>query len=339
MDQMTNQLPLGFVWPTVGHPGMAPIESMMGDPEQPRKDFNPIELEELAATMRAEHGGKQREIITVRAATKEEMLAHPGKRYRIRSGERRWRAAKLVGMPMLEIRVKCYESFAEELLDMWMLNENRKNLSDIENADFLEKLIQEWGWKTQEETAKKIGKDQGWVWQHMSLLKLSPKARALMSPTLAPIDRLKREIGVFMARLSRETQDDFAERMPRGRTSAKTQILWMQEQLKGTSEEVQPVKHRPSVLRQVIGYFADQVERRTTQLAAFDGFERLFENTNPDQVNDLVGKIKDAQRDRRICIRRLFLLYTTLGYTWGYGQGGHKIGAGAFVALSQISTS
>lgn len=305
MDQTTHRLPQGFVWPTVGHPGQAPLWALVPTPKQPRTFFDEAELKTLAETMRPENGGQQREIITVRELTKDEKKLWSPARYMIKSGERRYRSAGLAGLETVEIRIKEYPSVAEEKLDTFMLNEGRVGLSDIENAEAIADIMQEFGLTTQDELATKIGKSSFWVSSHLALLKLSPKARALMSPEIAAIERLKREVGVFLSRLSFKTQDDFAERMPKGRATAAQQLKWMTEELKGTPEEPEPVKHQPYVIRRVIGYFADQVQRRVGQLSSFDGFDRIFENSEPGQVLELLGRIKDVQAEFNELVTRI----------------------------------
>ena len=124
--------------PKVGHPGRVPLDVLIPDPGQPRKHFNEAELRALAATMRKENGGEQRDIVTVRELTEQERREHPSSVWFVLvGGERRWRAAPLAKLADLEVRVKSYKNRAEIMLDMFMLNENRVGLSDIENANYL----------------------------------------------------------------------------------------------------------------------------------------------------------------------------------------------------------
>jgi ParB/RepB/Spo0J family partition protein len=297
MDQVTHRLPTNFRWPMVGHPGSVPLWALVPTPDQSRKYIDDEELQELAATMKPENGGQQREILAVRCLTEDELAQDAPARYRIISGERRWRAAHLAGLEVIEIRVKEYVSHAEEMLDIYMLNEGRVGLSDIENADYIAEIMQAFGLQTQAELAQKIGKDEPWVQQHLSLLKLCPSARALMSPKLPREERLRRQVGVFISKLSPETQERLVSNMPKGRVPASQQIIWLQLQLKGTPEAVEPVRHNPYLMRRVVGYFADQVERRASELLAMKDFERLFNNANEAQVLELVGRIKDAQAE------------------------------------------
>ena len=74
--------------------GEVKVEDLTPNPYQPRKDFDPAQLEELIASIK-EHGVIQPLIVRQK-----------GKKYEIVAGERRWRAAKEVGLtqvPAVEI--------------------------------------------------------------------------------------------------------------------------------------------------------------------------------------------------------------------------------------------
>lgn len=311
MDQATHSVPAGFVWPTVGHPGRVPLWALVGDPNQPRKNFDDDELDALASTMRAENGGEQREIITVCALNTEEQIEYPlPVRYMIVSGERRWRAAHRAGLPDVEIRVKSYKNRAERKLDMFMLNNGRVGLSDIENAWYLAELMEDFDVTTGEELARLTGESLSWVTQHLALLNLSPKARALMDPKIPEYERLKRGVGVFLARFNFVQQDIFVEGMPKGRATGTQQIRWMRDQLKGTENEPPRPKFKPGTIRQITKYFADQIERRTGELLAIETLDKIFENASSDQVNELMGKLQDARAEFGDFVDRVAALST-----------------------------
>jgi ParB-like chromosome segregation protein Spo0J len=245
--------------------------------------------------MRPENRGEQREIVTVRELYKSEREEYPpAVRYILISGERRWRSAGLAGLSDIEIRVKQYESVADEELDMYMLNEGRVALSDIENADYLARIMGNYNLKTQGELASKVGKEQTEVSQLLSLLKLSPKARERMSPKLPEYARLKRQVGVFLAHLEHSVQDDFLERMPRDRATASQQISWMQTELKEKAIVLPTKQASPADLRDIFGYFADQVSRRAGELLAKPNKRRLFQNVKEGQTEALVRRLEDA---------------------------------------------
>ena len=131
------------VWPTVGEYGIVPISSIVESPYNPRKHFDDEETAEIAESIKK---GGQREIATVRELSDDEIATeYPGKRYMLSSGARRFRGATRAGEQWFEIRVKRYVSRASEKLDAFMLNEDRKGLSDIENAWAIADLMKEHG--------------------------------------------------------------------------------------------------------------------------------------------------------------------------------------------------
>ncbi len=116
------------------------------------------------------------------------------------SGERRWRATREANLRDIEIRVKAYESRAEQMMDAYMLNEGRVGLSDIEHALYLAKLMTEFGWETQGELAEHIGRSPFWVSDHLALLKLAPVVRQWMMPDVPEENRLKIQPALRLSR-------------------------------------------------------------------------------------------------------------------------------------------
>jgi ParB/RepB/Spo0J family partition protein len=102
------------------------------DPLQPRRHFTPNELSDLADDI-TRHGVLQP--ILVRPPLEGE------KKYRLVSGERRWRAAKMAGIPRIPVRVR---EMSDEEVRAAQLSENilRANLSDIEKGIALRDLYE-----------------------------------------------------------------------------------------------------------------------------------------------------------------------------------------------------
>lgn len=305
MDAQLYRVPPDFDWPNVGRPGMVPVGSLMGDPNQPRKYFDEKDLDALAATMDPKKKGIQREIITVRRATEAEMKENPGVRYVIKSGERRWRAAKRAGLDMVEIRVKEYASYAEEKLDMYMLNEGRVGLTDIENARYLEGLMDDFNLETQEELADLVGKHSTQISALLSLLKLVPEAQALMEPWVPERSRLGLGSAVLLSRLSQEAQQDLVSRMPKGEgISNRRQAEWIKTEIQRTGIESRSRRMKPATIRRRVAYFGEMVNSRAKEILGFEEFDRILDNTTPAQryalrqvvqtAHDNLGRILQA---------------------------------------------
>jgi ParB family chromosome partitioning protein len=129
------------------------------NPFQPREDFDPATLRELAESIR-EKGIIQP--VTVRR--------HNGG-YQLISGERRIRAAREAGLQQIPAYVVEVRS-EEELLELALIeNLQRENLNPIEIANSYRRLIEELGY-TQEEVAGHTGKDRTTVTNFLRLLKL-----------------------------------------------------------------------------------------------------------------------------------------------------------------------
>ena len=129
-------------------------------PFQPRKDFSPETLRELADSIR-EQGIVQPLIVRERDG-----------RLELIAGERRWRAAQLLGLA--EIPVILREADDRAVLELSLIeNLQRENLNPIEEAQGYAQLIEQFQLK-QEEAATKVGKSRAVVANALRLLKLPP---------------------------------------------------------------------------------------------------------------------------------------------------------------------
>ncbi len=123
------------------------VEDVAPDPEQPRRTFDEAAIASLAATLRDQ--GQLQPILVRRDP------AVWGK-WVIVAGERRWRAAKLIGWPKL--LAIAFEGDVE--VAMLLENLQRVDLSPVEEANGIRRLIAEKGW-TQEQAAHALGKTKG----------------------------------------------------------------------------------------------------------------------------------------------------------------------------------
>lgn len=143
-----------------------PVDQLSPNPDQPRSNFSPAALEELAASI-MEHGILQP--LTIRRCDSG---------YQLISGERRLRAAKLAGaetVPCILADVDQEESAQLALVE----NLQRRDLDFLEEALALSQLISTYR-LTQEEAARKLGKSQSAIANKLRLLKLSPDALTLL---------------------------------------------------------------------------------------------------------------------------------------------------------------
>lgn len=137
-----------------------PVDSIVPNPNQPRKTFDETGLEELAASV-AEHGIMQ-----------PLSLRRVGGQYELVSGERRLRAAKLCQLKEVPCILLDINEEASSLLAL-VENLQRRDLDFWEEAQALDTLIRTYH-LSQEEAARRIGKSQPAVANKLRLLKLSP---------------------------------------------------------------------------------------------------------------------------------------------------------------------
>jgi len=131
------------------------------NPYQPRSYFNEETLRELASSIK-ELGVIQP--ITVRKLE--------GNKFQLVSGERRFRASKLIGNTTIPAYIRIAND--QEMLEMALVeNIQRKDLDPIEVALSYQRLIDEID-LTQEEMSKRVGKKRSTISNYLRLLKLDP---------------------------------------------------------------------------------------------------------------------------------------------------------------------
>jgi ParB family chromosome partitioning protein len=148
------------------------LSELEPNPYQPRLTIDPGRLAELAASIRA--SGIVQPILVRRR----------GERYQIIAGERRWRAAEAAGLASVPVSVR--EVPDEQLLELALVeNVQRQELSPLEEAQAFQRLQGELG-LSQEEIARRVGRDRTTVANTVRLLKLPRELRELL--TLGRLD-------------------------------------------------------------------------------------------------------------------------------------------------------
>ncbi len=139
------------------------INLIRANEEQPRKYFDDEKIANLAQSIK-EHGIIQPII-----------LMKNGDFYTIVAGERRWRAAKSIGMK--EVPAIVMELSSKQLLEVSLIeNIQREDLNPIEEAIAYKKLIEEFD-ITQEDLAAKLGKSRTAITNSMRLLNLDKRVQ------------------------------------------------------------------------------------------------------------------------------------------------------------------
>ncbi|HIL01086.1 MAG TPA: ParB/RepB/Spo0J family partition protein [Myxococcales bacterium] len=135
-----------------------PVNQIDPNPDQPRRRFDPSELERLAASI-LQHGVLQ-PVVVRKVADRYELIV----------GERRWRASRAAGLTSIPAVIA--DLAAKERLEVAIVeNVQRNDLNPLELAYAYRALAA--AGATQEEIGKKVSQDRSSVANHLRLLELS----------------------------------------------------------------------------------------------------------------------------------------------------------------------
>lgn len=135
------------------------LDRISPNPDQPREEFDPVKLEELAASLSTQ-GVLQPVVVRPRADGGFELIA----------GERRWRAAQLAGLMKIPAVVRKVTD--EQRLELALIeNLQRADLNPLEAARAFQALIDDLK-LTQEEVAQRVGKKRATIANILRLLNL-----------------------------------------------------------------------------------------------------------------------------------------------------------------------
>ncbi len=144
-----------------------PIDLLRRGKYQPRTHMDPAALEELAASIKAQ--GVVQPIV---------VRSLPNGEYEIVAGERRWRAAQLAGLeaiPAVVRKIPDEAAIAIALIE----NIQRENLNPVEEANALQRLIDEFG-MTHQQVAEAVGRSRAAVTNLLRLLTLQADVREML---------------------------------------------------------------------------------------------------------------------------------------------------------------
>lgn len=144
------------------------VNAIRPSPFQARKEFDEELLQGLAASMKEQ--GLIEPIVVRPAPAKDHAI------YELISGERRLRAARLLGWTSIEARIIATQSDAEAAIKGFIENLQREDLNPIEEAEAFQALARFGHYKKQRDLAKAVGKDPVYLSRSLSLLNLSQTA-------------------------------------------------------------------------------------------------------------------------------------------------------------------
>ena len=147
---------------------LVPIDMVSASPLNPRKNFSPLELDELSTSI------KQRGVV-------QPLIVRPaadGNGYELVAGERRWRAAQQAGVHQVPVIIR--QLGDQEVLELGIIeNVQRTDLNAIEEAFGYNDLIERFGYN-QDELAKVMGKSRSHLTNTLRLLKLPDTVQTMV---------------------------------------------------------------------------------------------------------------------------------------------------------------
>ena len=214
-------------------------------PFQPRKDFTPDTLRELADSIREQ--GIVQPLIVRQRDDHLELIA----------GGRRWRAAQLLGLP--EVPVILRQADDRAVLELALIeNLQRENLNPMEEAQGYAQLIEQFQLK-QEEVATKVGKSRTVVTNALRLLKLGPAIQGFIREGRLSVGHAK----VILGLVTEKQQKIAAERIIKeGLNVRQTEGLIARLQARETGSTSKPGTTLPLTQNAHVAHLENQIRER-----------------------------------------------------------------------------
>ncbi len=179
--------PAGGLRPTVAENATGilriAIDQIDTNPKQPRRDFDETALQELATSIRMHD--------IIQPVTVSRL---PGGRYRLISGERRYRASKIAGLADIPAYIR--QANDQQLLELALLeNLQREDLNAMEVALSYKRMMDELQF-TQEQVSERMGKERSTVANYVRLLKLPPDIQVALRSNIISMGHARALINV-----------------------------------------------------------------------------------------------------------------------------------------------
>jgi len=158
------------------------VDRISPSPFQPRRTFDDIKLQELAAS------------ISSQGIVQPLVVRRKGERFELIAGERRWRAAMKAGLAHVPVIVR--EATDLEALQLALVeNLQREDLNPIEEAAGYRRLQEEFRW-SQDEMAEKVGKSRPAVANALRLLSLPAEVQQEVAVGALPVGQARALLGL-----------------------------------------------------------------------------------------------------------------------------------------------
>ena len=261
---------------------MMRLSEIEPNPDQPRRDFDPEALSQLAESI-ATHGLIQPIIVRSTGS---------GEYYEIIAGERRWRASKMAGLT--EVPVIIMELDDRKAAQIAIIeNVQRENLNAIEEAMAYRSLINDYE-MTQEELSKQIGKSRPAVANILRLLELPDEVMALVKEGTLSAGHARTLLGLINpARMIGAANTVVAKNLSVRETEALVKKL---NRIEKEISDPKPIKDEP-----IVDYSKELARKMTEKLGkkviiSGNGKTRKLEISFSDdkELDELVNKLCGA---------------------------------------------
>ncbi|QAX31470.1 ParB/RepB/Spo0J family partition protein [Leisingera sp. NJS204] len=203
---------------------LVPIENVIANPNQPRRQFLQEDLDDLTASIK-EKGVLQPLIVRPR----------PGGKFEIVAGERRWRASQAAQLHEVPVLIRDYSDL--EMMEVAIIeNIQRSDLNALEEAQSYKQLMEKFG-HTQERMAEALGKSRSHIANLVRLLHLPDDVQIL-------VQERKLSAGHARALITSDNASDLAVKIVKGGLSVRATEALVKKDAAGvqTSAEKKPRK-------------------------------------------------------------------------------------------------
>jgi ParB/RepB/Spo0J family partition protein len=180
--------------------GFVLVDTVMANPDQPRKLFDTDELKLLAGSI--ESTLQVSSIVAV-------LYSHPEDKkilWMINDGERRLRAMKMIeGKCYIWISYSPFITIENIFMTSTVANLCRKGHTYMENANAIENLVNKFGF-TEEQVARQMGFEIAWIKQLRCMIRLHPTLQCLLDEPTPKKDRVPFDAALALSNLTHEEQ-------------------------------------------------------------------------------------------------------------------------------------
>ncbi len=253
------------------------VDKLQANENQPRQQFEEQKLKELSYSI------KEQGILQPIVARK---LAEGS--YEIVSGERRWRAAQMAGLHDVPVILRNIDD--KRSLELAIIeNVQRADLNPVEEAEAYAQLQKEFG-LTQEEIARRVGKERATVTNLLRLLQLHPNVRQRL---------MRGEISQGHAKVLLSLEGDLEQkRLAKQCYNKKWSVRQLEREVKKLKTPPKPSSEKEDLSKQLAESIAEDLQKKIGSKVQVDyssgkGKISIYFYSD-EQFTSITDKVKEA---------------------------------------------